>query len=54
MEKIKEKLNDILNSLDYFNFHNKNLTKTQESQLAFIENYVNEIKILIENEENKK
>ena len=41
---IEEKLEDILDSLDYFNYHNKNLTKTQYIQLLSIEDKVKKLK----------
>ena len=40
IERLEYIQNVFLNNLDYFKYHNKNLTKTQEDILLFINDYL--------------
>ena len=45
---IGEIIENIINIFDYFKFHSKNLTKTQEYKLNDLRNLIHELRIAME------
>lgn len=46
--KTSEVIREICDIFDYFEFHNKNLTKKQEYKIVELKNLIHELKITLE------